>query len=82
MDWRARHHDLRPNNLLLRFSVWGGCLTHGELALEAHVDFLAVVEHSLIPAWVRCEWTRWRAKGLASTWAPAPQDISHVGNLV
>ena len=28
-----------------------GCwLTHGDLALEAKIDFLAVVEHRLIPA--------------------------------
>ena len=31
-----------------------GCwLTHGDLALEAKIDFLAVVEHRLIPARVR-----------------------------
>ena len=34
----------------------GGWLTHGDLALEAQVDFLAVVEHRLIPAGVRSEW--------------------------
>ena len=28
----------------------GGWLTHGDVALEARVDFLAVVEHQLIPA--------------------------------
>ena len=28
-------------------------MTHGDLALEAQVDFLAVVEHRLIPARVR-----------------------------
>ena len=27
-----------------------GRLTHGDLALEARVDFLAVVEHRLVPA--------------------------------
>ena len=31
----------------------GGWLTHGDLALEVVVDFLAVVEHRLIPARVR-----------------------------
>ena len=30
----------------------------GDLALEARVDFLAVVEHRLIPARVRSEWAR------------------------
>ena len=38
----------------------GGWLTHGELILEARVDFLAVVEHRLIPAPVRSEWARLR----------------------
>ena len=28
----------------------GGCLTQGDFALEAEDDFLAVVEHRLIPA--------------------------------
>ena len=40
------------------------------LVLEAQVDFVAVVEHRLIPAWVRSEWV----------WAPASQESSHVGN--
>ena len=47
---------------------------------EAQVDFLAVVEHRLIPARVRGEWSRLRKKGLASIWAPASQDSSHVGH--
>ena len=34
----------------------GGWLTHGDMVLEAHVDFLAVVEHRLVPARVRGEW--------------------------
>ena len=50
-----------------------GWLTHGDLVLEAQVDFLAVVEHRLIPARVRSEWTRLGRKGLAT-------DTSHVGN--
>ena len=58
----------------------GGWLTHWDLALEAGVDFLAVVEHRLIPARVRSEWARLRRKGMASIWAPASQDSSHVGN--
>ena len=33
----------------------GGWLTHGDLALDAEVDFLAVTEHRLIPARVRSE---------------------------
>ena len=42
----------------------GGWLTHGDLALETRVDFLVVVEHRLIPARVRSEWTRLKRKGL------------------
>ena len=57
--------------------VW---LTHGDFALDAEVDFLAVVEHRLIPARVRGEWARLRCKRLASIWAPASQDASHVGH--
>ena len=58
----------------------GGWRTHGDLALEVGVDFLAVVEHRLIPARVRSEWARLKKKGLASIWAPACQDSSNVGN--
>ena len=58
----------------------GGWLTHGDLALDARVDFLAVVEHRLIPARVRSEWSRLRRKDLSSIWAPASQVSSHVGN--
>ena len=47
---------------------------------DAGVDFLAVVEHRLIPARVRSEWARLRRKGLAIVWAPASQDTSHVGH--
>ena len=60
--------------------MWGGWLTHGDLALEAHVDLPAVVEHRLIPATVRSEWAKLKSKGLTSIWAPACQDSSHVGN--
>ena len=58
----------------------GSWLTHGDLALAAGVDFLAVVGHRLIPARVRSEWSRLRVKGLSSIWAPAAEDSSHVGN--
>ena len=34
----------------------------------------------MIPARVRGEWARLRKKGLASVWAPASQDTSHVGH--
>ena len=55
-------------------------MTHGDLALDAGVDFLAVAEHRLIPVRVRSEWSRLKGKGLSSIWAPASQDSSRVGN--
>ena len=66
--------------IVLNFFNVGGWLTHCDFALEAAVDFFAVVEHRLIPARVRSECNRLRRKGLASVWAPACQDSSHVGN--
>ena len=58
----------------------GGLRTHCDFALDVEVDFLAVVEHRLIPARVRSEWARLRCKRLASIWAPASQEASHVGH--
>ena len=46
----------------------GGWLTHGDFALESGADFLAVVEHRLIPAGVRGEWSRLRRCGVSSIW--------------
>ena len=79
---RARHPGppSQPCHVSLEFHNVGGWLTHGDVALEAGVDFLAVAEHRLIPARVRSEWSRLRSKGLSSVWAPASQDSSHVGN--
>ena len=79
---RARHPGppSQPRHVSLEFHNVGGWLTHGDLALDAGVDFLAVAEHRLIPARVRSEWSRLRGKGLSSIWAPASQDSSHVGN--
>ena len=44
----------------------GGWLTHGDMVLDTCVDFLAVVEHRLVPARVRGEWARLRARGASS----------------
>ena len=41
----------------------GGWLTHGDLALEVKVVYIAVVEHRLIPASARNEWVVLKAKG-------------------
>ena len=79
---RARHPGppSQPRHLCLEFHNVGGWLTHGDLALSAGVDFLAVAEHRLIPARVRSEWSRLKVKGLPSIWAPASHASSHVGN--
>ena len=82
MDWEGQASW--ANSLLQHVGVEvfnvGGWLTRGDLALEVDVDFLAVVEHRLIPARVRSEWARLKKKGLASIWAPASQESSHVGH--
>ena len=67
---RARHPGppSQPQHVSLEFHNVGGWLTHGDLALGAGVDFLAVAEHRLIPARVRSEWSRLRGKGISSVW--------------
>ena len=76
VDWHGRE----SYHLAVDVFNVGGWLTHGDLALDAGLDFLAVTQHRLIPARVRSEWARLRAKGVASIRAPASQDASHVGN--
>ena len=73
-------HAPCPVMSVLSSLMLGGWLTHGDLALEVGVDFLAVAEYRLIPARVRGQWSRLRKKDLASIWAPASQASSHVGN--
>ena len=48
---RARHPGppSQPQHVSLEFHHVGGWLTHGDLALSACVDFIAVAEHRLIP---------------------------------
>ena len=79
---RARHPgpSFTSHHLGIEVLNVGGWLTHGDLALDTGVDFLAVVEHRLIPARVRSEWSRLGKKDLASSWSPASQASSHVGS--
>ena len=79
---RARHPGPSSTSPHLGIEVLtvGGWLTHGDFALDTDVDFLAVVEHRLIPARVRSEWSRLKKKNVASIWSPASQVSSHVGN--
>ena len=58
----------------------GGWLTNGDFAMESGVDFLAVVEHRLVPARARSECRRLRDRGISSVWSPASQEFSPVGN--
>ena len=66
--WIGRARPPGPTSLPYHVGVEvlhvGGWLTHGDLALEVSVDFLAVVEHRLIPARVRSEWARLWEKGV------------------
>ena len=70
---RARH--LGPEI----FKV-GGFLTHGDYALETDADFLAVVEHRLVPARARSESKRLKRAGRWSIWAPASHESGNVGH--
>ena len=84
LDWEGHRHPgppSLPRHVSFEFHNVGGWLSHGDLALGAGVDFLAVAEHRLILARVRSEWSMLREKGLSSVWAPASQDSSHVGNV-
>ena len=77
---RARHPGPGFAFFLIEVLNVGEWPTHCDFALDARVDFLAVVEHRLIPARVRIEWARLRCKRLASIWAPASQEASFVGH--
>ena len=52
---RARSLGLAPSVVAVDFLNGRRWLTHGDFAWEAEVDFLAVVEHRLIPAKVLSE---------------------------
>ena len=58
----------------------GGWLTHCDFALDVGVDFLAVVEHRLIPARLGVSGPGLRGRGWPLSGAPACQNSSHVGN--
>ena len=80
--WIGSARNPGPQSLGVSVELFnvGGWLTHGDLALDAGADFLAVVEHRLIPARVRGEWSGLRRGGVSSVRPPACQDTSHVGN--
>ena len=51
-------------------------MTHGGFALETEIGYLAVVEHRLILARVRSEWSRLKANCLASIWCRGCQYVA------
>ena len=63
---RARHPGPGSFGVSVELFNVGGWLTHGDFALESSADFLAVVEHRLIPARVRVEWSRLRRSAVSS----------------
>ena len=70
-----------PHHLAVEVFNVGGWLTHGDLALDAGLDFLAVTEHRLIPARARSEWAGLRSKGARPgvLTEPEPQEAATVG---
>ena len=65
--WIGRAKNPGPgssHHLAIEVFNVGGWLTHGDLALNAGLDLLAVTEHRLIPAGVRSEWARLKSKGV------------------
>ena len=59
------------NNLDVEVFNVGGFLTHGDYVLDTDADFVAVVEHRLVPARARSEGKRLLQAGARSVLAPA-----------
>ena len=57
-----------------------GFLTHGEYVLDTDADFVAAVEHRLVPARAGSEGKRLLQAGVRSVWAPASLEAGHVGH--
>ena len=57
-------------------------LTHGDYVLDTDADFVAVVEHRLVPARARGEGERLLRAGVRSVWAPARLEESMLAMLV
>ena len=76
---RARHPGPPSNNLDVEVFNVGGFLTHGDYVLKTDADFIAVVEHRLVPARARSEGKRLLQAGIRSVWAPASLEGRHVG---
>ena len=77
---RARLPGPPSNNLDVEVFNVGGFLTHGDYVLDTDADFVAVVEHRLVPARARSEGKRLQRAGIRSVWAPASLEGGHVGH--
>ena len=77
---RARHPGPPSNNLDVEVFNVGGFLTHGDYVLDTDADFVAVVEHRLVPARAKSEGKRLLHAGVRSVWAPASLEGGHVGH--
>ena len=77
---RARHPGPSSNNLDVEVFNVGGFLTHGVFVLDTDADFVAVVEHRLVPARARSEGKMLLHAGVRSVWAPASLEGWHVGH--
>ena len=75
---RARHPWPPSNNLDVEVFTVGGFLTHGDYVLNTDADFIAVVEHRLVPARAGSEGKRLLQAGVRSVWAPASLEGGHV----
>ena len=71
---RARHPRPPSNNLDVEVFNVGGFLTHGDYVLNTDADFIAVVEHRLVPARARSEGKRLHQACARSVWA-----LGHAG---
>ena len=77
---RARHPGPPSNNLDVEVFNVGGFVTHGGHVLNTDADFIAVVQHRLVPARARSEGLSLLQAGARSVWAPASLEGGHVGH--
>ena len=74
-----RHPGPPSNNLDVEVFNVGGFLTRGDYVLDTDADFVAVVEHRLVPARAGSEGKRLLLAGIRSVWDPASEG-GHVGH--
>ena len=74
---RARHPGPPSNNLHVEVFNVGGFFTHGDYVLDTDANFVAVVEHRLVPARARSEGKRLLLACARSVWAPASLEGGH-----